>query len=80
MVSSEQIQFNPRSLEDMVALMKIYGDSKTMFPGVNEHGEDIYVSIFKDKIVVVTSQSNGWQRKNIYYRNGDREETFEGRE
>ena len=30
-----------------------------------------------DKIVTMTSQSNGWMRKNIYYRDGSREETFE---
>ena len=79
-MSSEQIVFDPQSQEDMIALMDAYGDSKTMFPGVNENGEDIWISIFKDMIVVMTSQKNGWQRKNIYYRDGTREELFEGRE
>ena len=37
----------------------------------------MYISIFEDKIVTMTSQSNGWRRKNIYYRDGSREETFE---
>ena len=53
------------------------GDSKTMYPGTNEHGESVYISIFSDKIVTMTSQINGWMRKNIYYRDGSREETFE---
>lgn len=79
-MSSEQIQFNPHSLEDMIALMDAYGDSDTMYPGVNENGETIWISIFKDKIVVMTSQKNGWQRKNIYYRDGSSEELFEDKE
>ena len=73
----EQIQFDPSDQEAMVRLMDEHGDSKTMYPGKNEHGEDVYISIFRDKSVTVTSQSNGWQRKNIYYRNGSREETYE---
>lgn len=43
-MSSEQIVFNPHSLEDMIALMDAYGDSKTMFPGVNEDGETVHIS------------------------------------
>ena len=61
----------------MLRLMDEHGDSKTMYPGKSENGEDVYISIFSDKIVTVTSQSNGWQRKNIYYRDGSREEMFE---
>lgn len=79
-MSSEQIHFNPHSLEDMIALMDAYGDSTTMYPGVNENGETVHISIFKDKIVVLTFQKNGWHRKNIYHRDGTREELFEGRD
>ena len=79
-MSSEQIVFNPHSLEDMIALMDAYGDSKMMFPGVNEDGETVHISIFYDKIVVMTFQNNGWHRKNIYHRDGTREELFEGRD
>ena len=73
----EQIVFDPADSEGMLRLMDEHGDSNTMYPGKNEQGEDVYISIFRDKIVTVTSQSNGWQRKNIYYRDGTREETFE---
>ena len=73
----EQIVFDPADLEGMLRLMDEHGDSKTMYPGKSEHGEDVYISIFRDRIVTVTSQSNGWQRKNIYYRDGSREEMFE---
>ena len=63
--------------EAMNALMDEHGRSRTMYPGTNEHGESVYISIFDDKIVTMTSQTNGWSRKNIYYRDGSREETFE---
>ena len=73
----EQIQFDPSDQEAMVRLMDEHGDSKTMYPGKNEDGEDVYISIFRDKIVTTTSQRNGWLRKNIYYRDGSSEEMFE---
>ena len=73
----KQIHFDPTNQEAMNALMDELGKSKTMYPGTNEHGESVYISIFEDKIVTMTSQSNGWMRKNIYYRDGSREETFE---
>ena len=73
----KQIHFEPTNQEDMNALMDEHGKSKTMYPGTNEQGESVYISIFEDKIVTMTSQFNGWVRKNIYYRDGSREETFE---
>jgi hypothetical protein len=73
----KQIHFDPTNQEAMNALMDEHGKSKTMYPGTNEHGESVYISIFEDKIVTMTSQFNGWMRKNIYYRDGSREETFE---
>lgn len=61
-------------------MMELYGDSKTMYSGVNEDGEDVLVSIAKDSIVVVTNQKNGWVRKNFYDAEGYAEgETFDGR-
>ena len=73
----KQIAFDPADLAGILQIMDEHGDSKTMYPGKNEHGEDVYISIFRDRIVTVTSQTNGWQRKNIYYRDGSREEMFE---
>lgn len=75
----ENIKFDPTNLKGMRKLMEEYGDSETAKFGSNELGEDIAISIFKDKIVVVTYQSNGWVRKNIYYPDGSREEMFEGK-
>ena len=48
-----------------------------MYLGTNEHGEEVCISIFDEKIVTSTLQSNGWTRKNIYYRDGSREEMYE---
>ena len=73
----KQIHFDPTDQEAMNKLMDEHGKSKTMYPGTNEHGEDVYISIFDDKIVTSTSQSNGWIRKNIYYRDGNREEMYD---
>ena len=73
----KQIHFDPTNQEAMNALMDEHGKSKTMYPGTNEHGESVYISIFENKIVTMTSKINGWMRKNIYYRDGSREETFE---
>lgn len=75
--SANMIQFNPNDLKDMCQLMDKYGNSNTTFPGTNESGERIHVSIFPDKIVVATFQTNDWTRKNTYYRDGSRDETYE---
>ena len=47
--------------------------------GVNTEFEETTISIFPEKIVYVTYQHNGWKRKNIYWRDGTREEMFDGR-
>lgn len=72
-------EFDPFDLRGMCKLMDEYGDSDTMFSGTNENGEDVRFSIFHEKIVVVTNQHNGWVRKNIYWRDGTREELFDGK-
>lgn len=73
------MEFNPNDLKSMRNLMDTYGNSDAMKPGINELGEKVTISIFEDKIVVVTYQSNRWIRKNIYHYDGTREELFEGR-
>ena len=75
----EAFVFDPRDLKAMCRLMDMYGDSEEMKFGVNENGEDTTISIFPDKIVTTTAQLNGWTRKNIYWRDGTREETFDGK-
>jgi len=71
--------FDPSDFKGMLKLMDEKGNSNTMFLGSNESMEDTTISIFRDKIIYVTFQSNGWVRKNIYRRDGTTEETFDGR-
>ena len=60
----------------MLKLMDELGDSDTMFPGENEAGELTFFSVYHDRIVQATHQSNGWVRINAYWRDGTREETY----
>ncbi len=73
------IKFDPSDLNGMRKIMDKYGDSETMLSGTNEHGETVYISIFQERIIVRTLQDNGWCRLNTYYRDGSREEKFDGR-
>ena len=75
----DHIEFNPNDIRGMRHLMDTYGESDTMKPGINELGEKVMLSIFEDRIVVVTYQHNKWIRKNIYHYDGTREELFEGK-
>ena len=67
--------FDPNDLGSMCELMDKYGDSDTMFMGVNTEFEETEIFIFPDKIVYATYQ----KRENVYWRDGTREETFKGR-
>ena len=58
---------DPASLR---AAMDKYHTTATMLPGVNTNGEHTTVSIFADRIVLVTYQNNGWVRKNFFDENG----------
>lgn len=78
-MTEQMIGFNPNDTQSMNELMEKYGDSNTMKFGVNELGEDIAISIHKDKIVVATYQNNGWARRNTYYPNGEMEERYDGK-
>lgn len=66
------------NIADCKKIMRKYGNSDTPFSGTNSEGEKITISVFKDKIVVVTYQKNGWVRKNIYEEDCT-EELFEGK-
>ena len=79
-MEKQQIYLDPTDFESMISLMDKYGDSKYPYFGENEDGEMVSISIFPDKIVTMTYQSNGWHRKNVYWRDGTREELFEGRD
>ena len=70
------IRFDPTDFNGMIELMDKYGDSETLYPGENDEGKLVHISIFHDMIVTETFQSNNWIRKNIYYRDGTREELY----
>ena len=74
-----QIAFDPYDFEGMCKIMDEYGSIKSPFPGTNENGEDVWISVFHDRIAVKTHQRNGWVRLNIYWRDDTREEIFDGK-
>ena len=73
---ADSIRLDPTDLKGMIELMDKYGDSQTLYPGENDEGELVHIFIFHDMIVTETLQSNNWIRKNIYYRDGSREELY----
>ena len=50
---------------------------KDILYGINSDGEGVIAQRKKDYILTITSQNNGWLRKNYYYSNGDYEELYE---
>ena len=72
-------RIDPDDLDSMIRIMDEYGESRFPYSGKNEAGEDILASVFQDKVVVSTNQENGWVRVNAYWRDGTREEYFDGR-
>ena len=73
------IYFDPTDQDAMNEIMDKHGGDNTMYPGINEDSETVYISIYSDRIIVSTEQKNGWNRVNTYYRDGSREETFDGK-
>lgn len=71
--------FDPTDFDAMRTLMEKYGHNDTIFFGVNTKFEETTISIYPEKIIYVTYQHNGWVRRNTYWRDGTREETFDGR-
>lgn len=73
-----QIKFDSTNPEQLKKLMKEHGNSEFPFFGTNSEGEKVSISVFPDRIVLVTYQSNGWTRKNFFDENGyPNGETFE---
>lgn len=53
-MNNQKIVFNPKNYSEIVALMDKYGDSKNLFLGENENGENITLDISHDKVMVST--------------------------
>ena len=63
----------------LVDLMDKYEEFPYMLSASNSDGEDQQISINSDNITVSTLQKNGWICVNVYWRDGTREETFDGK-
>lgn len=63
-------------LKQVVKACKEYGNSEMPFCGTNNDGEHVVISVFDDRIVVDTLQSNGWTRQNVYWTDGTVEELY----
>lgn len=50
---------------------------KLITTGKNENGENVIIVIYPNRTIVRTMQVNNWIRINIYWDNGDTEETYE---
>lgn len=74
-----EITVDSTDLPGMIKTMDEYGDMQYPLFGQNDEGERVMISIYHDKIIIVTYQSNHWIRKNYYYRDGMREELFDGK-
>ena len=77
--AADAVEFDSTDLDGMRRLMDEYGGSRASFDGTNENIEQVSISIAKDRIDVVTFQDNGWTRRNVYWRDGTREELYEGK-
>lgn len=80
-MESQKLTFtvDPADQAGMIALMDKYGDSEMPYSGSDEEGNDTLISIFHNRITILTFQTNGWVRQNNYWRDGVREELYKGR-
>lgn len=69
-----EIDFN--DWEQMLNLMEHSEEYPTMLLGENTDGEFVSTSILHDRIVVETSQRNGWVRTNVYHKDFTVEELY----
>ena len=74
--SNIEITLDPRDLNSLIELMDKYGNSGYKFFGKGSEGQSVTISIWPNYIIVDTLQKNGWTRRNIYHRDGYREELF----
>lgn len=70
---------NFNDINSVIRITELYGDSESSFFGENQNGESIVVSVFRDRVVVNTEQSNGFVRVNTYWIDGTIEEIFDGK-
>jgi hypothetical protein len=67
------IPIDTTDLESLRDLMSRYGDSDSAFFGENSDGEPQLISVFYDRIVIVTYRDDGSEVRHIYHADGSRE-------
>lgn len=75
---SRRIEFDPTTLVGLQKIMDDYSNCGNFY-GSNKNGENVTVAVCTNEIVQTTYQYNGWIHKNIFHRDGTREEMFEGK-
>lgn len=75
-LDEKNVHFDPHDWKGMHQLMDRHDEFGSMLIGQNEEGERVTISINSDNITVMTEQSNGWTRENIYHRDYDIEELY----
>jgi len=73
----EMIEVNTSNLDKMIQLMDRNKEFDEDLFGTNENGEYVQIGVYKNFLAIRTLQSNGWERTNIYYRDGSSEELYE---
>lgn len=64
-------------LKKMVECMDHHEDYKSGLFGNNANGDDLFISVCKDKIILQTFQDNDVVKTTTYHRDGTVEETYE---
>ena len=76
-IKSEKIVIDFSDWSSIMKAMQTHATVDYALSGTNQDGEQQLISIFSDKIILKTFQSNGWTRINIYHDDYTCEETFE---
>lgn len=75
----KHINIDPTDHKGLVALMEEYGEDGELAFGENQEGEFVTMTIEADRITTETMQKNGWLRRNVYWKDGTREELYKGK-
>lgn len=78
-MENKAFMLDPHDWGGLLDIMEEYGDIDQPFFGKDEDLQDVEISVYKDQIIKVTYQNNGWVRKDIYWRDGTVEELFGGK-
>lgn len=76
---NKYVDINPDVYAALIELMDHEKDYPDVLIGENVNGEDTLIDIESDFIEVETHQSNGWIRRNVYWRDMAVEELYDGR-